>query len=175
MAIGKTVQLSTRVTDDDAAFLARVDLDGAQTPSDKLRALITEARRLREGLRDYASSLPVIEDLVAPTLRAVRDAENQPTWVHSELMVPVIHWLVETLAYVASHAPRETTPTVDDLKAIEAGLADRLFSLMQALLRMGVTPAAPCYDPGVIASRLEPILALARVLEATRAPVTTTF
>ena len=53
---GKTVPLSVRVTDADAEFLARLDIAGATTPSEKLRALLTAERTRGEGAGEFGGA-----------------------------------------------------------------------------------------------------------------------
>ena len=52
----RRIPLSVRITDADAAFLAQYKAEGATTPSEKLRALLADARRDAEGATDDVSS-----------------------------------------------------------------------------------------------------------------------
>src|SRR3712207_122072 len=90
----KTTQLSTRITDEDAAFLARLQIEGAQTPSDKIRALIGEARRRHESARDYRSALRRVAELLAPTQQELQATEHA-TGKHSELVRLMTDWVQE--------------------------------------------------------------------------------
>ena len=74
---GKTVPLSVRVTDADAEFLARLDIAGATTPSEKLRALLTAERTRGEGAGDPHRSFEIIRDLLRPAQRGIRLAEAE--------------------------------------------------------------------------------------------------
>jgi hypothetical protein len=161
----KTVQLSTRVTDSDSAFLASLEIDGAQTPSDKLRALIEDARKRREGTRDYKAGLRLVEDMLAPALERIRGAENR-TEQHSELVNNVITWITETLAFVMSRSPDQHLPPEegDELSSLERGLADRAFLLIESVLRLGVTGEAPCYDRKAIAKRMPQVVELVQLI-----------
>src|SRR5690606_603829 len=94
----KTSQISTRVTQADADFLAGLTLEGATTPSDKVRALITEARRRREELGDYKGSLRQVRDLIGPATAAILEAENTSS-AHSAVVLPLVDWLAEALAF----------------------------------------------------------------------------
>ena len=53
------VPLSVRVSQDDAAFLAGLAVTGATSPSDKLRALIRDARLRHEGCSGYAECFAI--------------------------------------------------------------------------------------------------------------------
>lgn len=167
----KNVQLSTRVTDDDAEFLAALRIEGAETPSDKIRALILEARRRHEGPRDFRSALLRVSDLLAPVEADVRAAEHL-TGTHSELIRLTNDWLAETLAFLVSQGQEQASGAKKHaalLEATERGLADRVFRLMEAILRLGVTGEAPCYDKGIVSGRLEPVLGLLEVIRTVRA------
>ncbi len=159
--MAKNVPLSVRVSEDDAEFIARLELAGAATPSDKVRALLTEARRRHERFRDYAGCLAMLEEMLQPTLHGIREAEHAEG-VHSELVARVAAWLPDLVAFLltgigagAEEGDRER------LRAFEAGLADRVFRLIEAVLRMGVTRTCRGYDPTVIADRCDAIVELA--------------
>ncbi|HYD41905.1 MAG TPA: hypothetical protein VEB43_13840 [Anaeromyxobacter sp.] len=167
----KNIQLSTRITEEDAAFLARLQVEDAHTPSDKVRALIAEARRRHEARRDYRSALERAHELLGSVLADLRTAEHA-AGLHSELVRAVADWLPDTIAFLLS----ETAPAGggrgkdpgEALRATERGLADRTFRLVEAVLRLGVTEAAPCYDPAAISARVDPVLALLDVLRTAR-------
>ncbi len=167
----KTVQLSTRVTDSDSAFLASLEIDGAQTPSDKLRALIDDARKRREGTRDYKAGLRLVEDMLAPALERIRGAENR-TEQHSELVNNVVTWITETLAFVMSRSPDQHLPPEEghELESLERGLADRAFLLIESVLRLGVTEEAPCYDREAISKRMPQVVELVQLIASRPSP-----
>ena len=160
----KTVSLSVRVSDDDAAFLAGLEVTGAVTPSEKLRAILAAARRREEGLGSYSESLALFQEMLGPAVRALRDHELS-THSRSELLHFLSEWLPEAMAFFAS-----ALHTSDDEKGndswseVERGLAIRTFALVQTVLRMGVTRQSISYDPEVISRRLEPVLELTEVL-----------
>jgi hypothetical protein len=165
---GKTIQVSTRITQEDAEFLASLVREDATTPSDKLRALITEAREREENRGDYTGSLRQVKRLVGPAVERVLQVENSGL-PHSEVVTPMIEWLSETLAFVLSQIPgRDEPPTSGNsaARALESGLADRALQLVGQILRLGVTEHAQCYDPKAISRRLKPILEIARVVDA---------
>jgi hypothetical protein len=162
----KTIQLSTRVTQEDADFLAELQIEGASTPSDKLRALIDEARRRRQGDHDYGASLRMVSELLQPALLRVRELE-QTGLGHSELVALVADWVGETLAYFIAKVPDrglERAAAHREARALETGLAERAFRLTNVLLRLGVTEHAPCYDAKLIGKELGPTLEVAALL-----------
>jgi hypothetical protein len=160
----KSITISARIAHEDAEFLSQLNIDGAATPSDKLRALITEARKRKEQPRDYGGCLMMIQELLAPVLTQVRQAELAEK-VHSELLTRTFEWLPEMVAYLLAGAPQaEAEWTADILVEYEYGLADRLFRLISSLLQLGVTPQCPCYSADAVARRIAPVLDLAEVI-----------
>ena len=161
----KTIPVSTRISPEDAEFLARWNGAGA-TPSEKLRALIAEAREQKEGAEDYPGALRVATALIAPTLLRIRSRERE-LGAHSELVSRLAEWLPECLAYLIS-AANQPDEKVDKktLVRIEADLVDRAMTLMQSVLQMAVTRQSPCYHPEVIRERIGPVLDLAEVVFA---------
>ena len=49
--------ISARIPSEDLEWLATYEMQGATTPSDKVRALVTQIRRQHEGSMDYGASL----------------------------------------------------------------------------------------------------------------------
>ena len=159
----KTIPISTRITPEDAEFIAGWTDDEAKTPSEKLRAIIAVARRRQRGTQEYASSLRFAEELMAPTLTILRTSEHA-TSLHSELVTRLAEWLPECFAYFVSCNGDDTQLDEDALRRIEKGLADRVVTLMQSTLQMAVTRKSPCYEPTLIRERVRPVLDLADVI-----------
>lgn len=164
---GKSIPLSVRLTPEDSTFLAHLDIPDASTPSDKLRALIKEARQRREGIRNYAEALTFFEELLSDTAHRLRNAETGQG-LHSELLVQTVSWLPDIMAYLMVRASEigadGETDVEPKLKRLENGVADRVFALIQQVLRLGVTSRNPCYDSAAISSRVEPIIELSELL-----------
>lgn len=162
---GKSVPLSVRLSQEDAAFIAGLSIQGAVTPSEKIRALIREARQKQAGTGSYTESLNFYQNLLAPTLEREREVEATRA-MHSELLIQFSYWLPEVLAYVTANVPKMTEEdVVERLTTLEQGVADRIFQLFQQVLRLAVTGRSPCYDETVIASRVGPILELNELLK----------
>ena len=163
----KTVPISVRLTREDADFVAQLNVDDADTPSDKLRAIIVDARKRKLGTEDYPGSLKLIQDLAAPTMRIIRASENSHH-MHSELVSRVGEWLPECMAYlIASNGP-DVELDADQLREIERDFTDRVVVLMQSILQMAVTRHGPMYEPDVLHERVQPVLELADVISKTR-------
>src|SRR5690606_26519836 len=102
----KSIPISTRISPEDAEFLAAWNGSDAATPSEKLRAMIAELRRQKEGAKDYSGALHVASSLIGPTLHAIRTREHE-AGVHSELVTRLAEWLPECLAFLIAAAGAE--------------------------------------------------------------------
>jgi len=165
--VGKTIPLSVRVAEEDSDFLAGLVIPGATTPSDKIRALIRDARMRHAGERSYAEGLTFQEEQLSPLIRQLRGSERE-LGMHSELLVQFMNWLPEATAYL--HAELSEQGMDDDRKAallaLERGIAERALSLMEACLRLAVTPKEPCYDTSCVREKVSPILELSTLVES---------
>ena len=165
---GRSIPISVRITPEDAEFIAAMDIAGASTPSDKVRAVLGEARRRRLDPRDYAGCLAQLQEMLAPALRGLRQAERD-LGAHSELLTLVGEWLPEMMAsLIAGAAEIEPGDAIESLREVESDVADRVFRLIESVLRLGVTETCRGYDAAVIDSRLEAALRLAEVARARR-------
>ena len=150
---GLNKPLSVRLADDDAVFLAALRIDDAITASDKVRALIRQARQRAETPEGYGGALVVSHDLLAEPAQAVRQAEDR-AGVHSGVVRTLLSEAEELLA-VGLAAPAEVrSGEPQDLARYEARLVERAARIAEQLLRWSVTPTAPAYDPAVVSRRI---------------------
>jgi len=61
----KKIQIGARISPEDADFLNLLEINGAKTPSDKLRAIIEEARLRREYSHEFTGSYRMIQEQLA--------------------------------------------------------------------------------------------------------------
>lgn len=160
---GKSIPLSVRISDDDASFLAGLSLPGATTPSEKIRALLTKARTDAEGGQDYEAALIRVRDWLEPTSQQLRSRE-MTTRQRSELIADTLYWLPDLMAFLMAGPEPSTKKGDEGLKAFEAGVADRIFRFIEAVLRLAVTEKAPCYDPGIVSEGVRGALELTGVI-----------
>ena len=163
-----TVTISARISQEDAAFISQLEINGAKTPSDKFRAIISEARQRQESQQNFHGFITLIQDMITPISAHIREAElTQHS--HSELVTRTLEWLPDTMAYILFEGGiNKEEQSQEELLELESGIADRVFQLMESCLQMGVTQRAPCYDKQAIQSRVEPILDILRVINLTR-------
>lgn len=164
MAAMQTV--SARIPGEDLEWLATLDIQGATTPSDKIRALVSQLRRQHEGAMDYGASLQWMRDLVSPFATAIGAFEHRQSR-HSELVRLVIDWVPQAMALLVAENNLSREPQKKAAE-IEEKLAARLFQLVMTLLRLGVTPAADCYDPRVLEKHLPQLIELAGLIATSR-------
>ncbi len=162
----KSVPLSVRVSPEDADFIAGVEIDGAATPSEKVRALLAEARRREQGFSDYPSCMGMVQEMLSPMMQRLRTAELEES-VHSELVLELVQWMPEAFSFLLTGLSAEESR--EGLERFEEGVAERLFRLIENVIRMGVTEGCRGYDPAVVARRMGPVVELVEVIAAKRA------
>jgi len=160
---GKTTPISFRLTEEDAEFLAGIELPGAITPSEKLRVLVTRARMEHASSRSYESSQNRVVDLLEPTLLLIRKYELENN-KHSALIFEILNWLPDLMAYLMTGPLNKKEPD-DDMKLFESALTDRMTRIIENLLRLGITKNAPCYNPEMLGEKLEGVLELSKSIE----------
>lgn len=163
-----TTPLSVRLSEEDSSFLAKLEIEGAITASDKVRGLIRQARQGAEPIESFPAALAVSHDHLANAIRAMRVAE-QAQDLHSDVAVGLMTTVEEFLA-LALMPPRSDSLTAsEDLVRHEARLVDCAARMTEQLLRWAVTPTAPAYDPAVVARRIAGLSDLMRLVSAVEA------
>lgn len=165
----RSVSMSVRLDSDDAAFLADLEIEGARTPSDKLRAVISEARQRRLLERDYEAALLIASNLFGRLSRDVRSAEQKlGLHVHSEVVTRTVAWLEEAAAFALSSDVSVDDPDARAVRELEEALIDRACSLLQSFLQLGMAPEGLCHGSEALEARLAPILKLASIIQQQR-------
>jgi hypothetical protein len=164
----KTTPLSVRLSEEDSDFLTSLQINDAVTPSDKIRAIISQARLIEKGTKEYQDSLSFIKNILNPTYRQILDWEREQN-KRSELISKFTDWVSEILAYYITSISKESRkPAKNIMDEIEVGLATRILSLGESILRMSITENSSCYNPKVLTDRLGPILELNEVIQMYR-------
>ena len=159
-----TTPLSVRLSEDDTAFLASLEIEGAVTASDKIRGLIRQARQKSGTPTSYVAALEASHEQMATAVRAVRTIEDGEDR-HSDVVVGLMTTAEELLAQ-AMATPRPQEAGMEDLVRHEARLVDCAARMTEQLLRWAVTPTAPAYDAHVVTRRLEGMKALMKLVSA---------
>jgi hypothetical protein len=163
--------LSARIPMDDMEWLAGLDVQGAVSPSDKLRALIAQVRRQYDGTLDYAGSLEWLGDLVAPFVSSVRAFEHHNR-MHSEVITLAAEWLPQVMATLLSERGLAQDAKASDAKAhaidVEDIVVQRCLQFLASIMRLAVTRDAACYNPAVIDKHLSGVLEIAGIVTQAR-------
>jgi hypothetical protein len=158
--------LSARIPTEDLEWLVSLDLQGAVSPSDKVRALIGQLRRQYEGTLDYQRSLAWLRDLVAPFVSAIRTLEHH-NQMHSEVLTLVDEALPQIMATLLSERGITNDATKRAIE-VEQIVVQRCFQLLTSILRLAVTREAACYNPKVLDQYVPQVLEIAEIIAQTR-------
>ncbi len=142
----KIIPISLRISEDDAAFIEALSIEGADTPSEKVRALIQEARHRQE----YSGLYELAAHMFHDEKEEIKAFEFK-SGMHSELMFIYIDWLIESFAHFgasASHLRGENQER--EFEKLEHEISIRIYRLFDSVLRMTITDRAPCYDPSLL-------------------------
>lgn len=162
----KSIPISVRLSDDDVAFLASYEVQGARTPSDKLREILKAARERQEGIQDVSSCEDLLRSMVRPAEKGLRQLQRAEG-VRSDLVIKLYERLPEMFAELIASAPGPDQEG-KDLRQFEANLSAELFSLIEEIFDLGLTSPSRTYDPELMDRRLTPILEIARILDQRR-------
>ena len=162
----KNVTVSVRLSESEADFLASLRISEAKTPSDKLRAIIQQAKLMQESTSDFHESLNLLKNLTEPTHRHLLENERK-TNLHSDLISKYSTWVIESLAYFITVLAENNDPSKDKEKLlqIELGLTTRIKKFFEDFLRLGVTASAPCYNPQIVRENISTILELTDIIQ----------
>ena len=152
--------ITIRLDEDDLTYLSSVELTGAVNLSEKIRALLAEARAQREGMQDSGLAWDFTRRLFAAPERGIREAEIQAQ-MRSELIARIAAWLPDVSALLLAGTP-ETSATqrerAEHLKKLERSLGERVLGLVDSILQMSIAGFPGCYDPESLHRRAQPAL-----------------
>ena len=158
--------VSIRLPEDDLAWLTQLQLPGATSPSDKLRALLADARRRSEGANDYIGCLTGLRDQVRPLLDVTQALEHEHA-MHSEVLPMLAMQTPELMASMIAGVPAGEDAAAQ-ARTLEGRLAARAMRMLLGLLRLAVTQRTPAYDPAVLDPFVPEILELAEMIRMAR-------
>lgn len=157
--------LSVRLSEEDALFLAGLELEGAVTASDKVRGLIRQARQRAQTPATWEAALAAAHDIGAPALKALRAAELASDR-HSTVALALTTAVEELLAVLLAAPAELAGGDPERLARHEARLVDAAARLTEQMLRWGVTASAPAYDPTIVFRRVAALGELTRLITA---------
>lgn len=163
----KSTSLSVRVDDEDAAYLARMHIDGARTPSEKLRALLRVERKRQEGARDAVEAADMFRDLLQPTRRRIRKLESE-AGARSDLVKKLYDRLPEIGGVALAGPAQDGADKSQALKEFETATIGELFDFVQDVIELGMAPENRVYDTKIIEKRIEALLKYFEVIKISR-------
>ncbi|MBD9369908.1 hypothetical protein [Xanthomonas sp. XNM01] len=145
--------VTLRLDEDDLTFLAGIEVAGATNLSEKIRALLADARAQREGLDDFGAAYDFVRGLFAVPERRVHQAEVA-SQQRSELVARVLAWMPETAAFVlAGSALQAGGDTPKALRDFERGLGERAMVLTESMLQLAQAGFPGCHAPETLSRR----------------------
>ena len=161
MAAANRIPISVRISQEDADFIAELKIEGANTPSEKIRELLTQARLAHSQTHDYGTALAAQEQFFQVARRDVLRAEKE--WgIHSHIVARLFEQLPDFAATLAADLPENAQAA--DLKRYECELMRRIVRLTDSILQLAVTGKGAAYDDTVL-QQLENTLKLAKIVQ----------
>ena len=160
------IPLSVRIDQEEADFIAQLSIEGASTPSEKIRELLKQARMSHETVRDYSFALDEMERLIQPAKHRVLHAAKE-LGVHSAILTRLFELLPDMMATLATDLPE--SPDIQQLREYEEKNLWRIVRLMDAVLQLAIVGKGAAYDDGVL-QHLDNTLKLAAIVQQTRQP-----
>ena len=161
MAAANRIPISVRISQEDADFIAELKIEGANTPSEKIRELLTQARLAHSQTHDYGTALAAQEQFFQVARRDVLHAEEE--WgIHSHIVARLFEQLPDFAATLAADLPENAQAA--DLKRYECELMRRIVRLTDSILQLAVTGKGAAYDDTVL-QQLENTLKLAKIVQ----------
>ena len=155
------IPLSVRIDQEEYDFIANLKIEGANTPSEKIRELLKRSRIEHNQAHDYSSALNAVEAFFQPAKHDVLHAEKE-LGVHSHILARLFELLPDLSATLAADLPPETG--LEDLKKYEREVMWRIVRLTDSILQLAVTGKGAAYDDQVLAE-LENTLKLAAIVQ----------
>ena len=155
------IPVSVRITQEDADFIAELKIEGANTPSEKIRELLTQARLAHSQTHDYGTALAAQEQFFQVARRDVLHAEKE-FGIHSHIVARLFEQLPDLAATLAADLPENAQEA--DLKQYERELMWRIVRLTDSILQLAVTGKGAAYDDTVL-QQLENTLKLAKIVQ----------
>ena len=140
----KKVQIGARVSQEDAEFISKLKIEGAHTPSDKLRAIIESARKKSEYAYDYSGCYRSYKSELNPIVETIKAMEHEQG-MHSAILDRIFEWMPDFYAYCLTSLNKENKN--DSLIEYEKGATERIFRLFESLLHVELSKQKVSYTP----------------------------
>lgn len=157
------IPLSVRIDQEDADFIAALQIEGAATPSEKIRELLKQARLSHTQQHDYAYVLDNMERFLHNAKHQILYSEKE-LGIHSAILARLFELLPDLVATAA-----DISPEIDRhaLKQHEHHVMQRIARLTEAILQLAVTGQSSAYDAAVF-QQLHTTLRLAQLIHTSQ-------
>ncbi|GAA6942789.1 hypothetical protein AOH328_13070 [Helicobacter pylori] len=163
MSVANRIPISVRISQEDADFIANLQVEGANTPSEKIRELLKQARQSYTQPQDYGTALAQAEQFLQNAKRDVLHAEKE-LGVHSHILARLFELLPDLTATLVADVPTESEEgELEALKKYEREVMWRIVRLTDSILQLAVTGKGAAFDDSVLA-QLENTLNLAHII-----------
>lgn len=154
------IPVSVRISQEDADFIAELKLEGAHTPSEKIRELLKQARLAHTQPQDYQDALLRMEQFLHKARHGILNAEKR-LGVHSHILARVFEQLPDLAAALAQDLPEDAAlPLLQDY---EREVFWRIVRLTDSVLQLAVTGKGAAYNDAVLRD-LDNTLKLAQIV-----------
>lgn len=160
MSVANRIPISVRISQEDADFIANLQVEGANTPSEKIRELLKQARQSYTQPQDYGTALAQAEQFLQNAKRDVLHAKKE-LGVHSHILARLFELLPDLTATLVADVPTESE--LEALKKYEREVMWRIVRLTDSILQLAVTAKGAAFDDSVLA-QLENTLNLAHII-----------
>lgn len=158
------IPLSVRIDQEDADFISQLHIDGANTPSEKIRELLKQARIAHTQVQNYTNALKQMEQFVQSSRRAVLHAEKEHG-IHSNILARLFEQIPDLAATLVADLPENVSKA--QLYEYEREMMWRVVRLMDAVLQLAVVGKGAAYDDNVLL-HLKNSLKLAEIVSQTQ-------
>ncbi|MEM9029518.1 MAG: hypothetical protein AAGC70_14230 [Pseudomonadota bacterium] len=157
----KSVPLSVRVSDEDALFLAELQVPDAVTPSEKLRAILHEARRRHTGMQDASEGGLLLREMATPARRNVRRCEGK-LGRKSDVILKLYERLPDIMARLIAGPNDSTSP--ESLVEFEKEVLDQVCVLLKDFVTVGLTSPVRVYGEENFTAEMEAVMELVELV-----------
>ncbi len=159
--MARNIPVSVRISQEDAEFISNLRIDGANTPSDKIRAIITDARKKNAIENTFSSRLFEFQQLINTiNIQEIEFEHN----VHSEFIELLNNWLPNMMAFFVSNQPSNSNIDFEELKAFEKMSCERLNRLIESVFYISSKTGNVEYNKNLFAETVANISELATKL-----------
>lgn len=151
--VTKTHPTTIRLSEAEQTFLASLDVPGASSISDKIRALLADKQRQVEAPSDYQAAIDASQHIFHPIKNALLVAEKQHM-NESQLLHRLVDWLIPVYAELkcsaAILAPEEAS--LEELHLLEKNTSAYILRLLDSILQSYIARESALYQSASIDS-----------------------